>query len=182
MSSILKKLLILLVIACFASKESISSESIKSFFSNSTLNIESSSLEIIDSEKKAIFKGQVKITHDNTYLATDNLILLYSIDEATSDISVQKITCQGNVLIEYENQMITSLNAIYDAETSQLVFRDEVIIYRDEGNAMQTDKASIDLNTMRMKTGPVKAFITPNNKREKDATVKVFDELKKGTM
>ena len=53
MSSILKKLLILLVIACFASKESISSESIKSFFSNSTLNIESSSLEIIDSEKKA---------------------------------------------------------------------------------------------------------------------------------
>ena len=182
MSSILKKLLILLVIACFASKESISSESIKSFFSNSTLNIESSSLEIIDSEKKAIFKGQVKITHDNTYLATDNLILLYSIDEVTSDITVQKITCQGNVLIEYENQMITSLNAIYDAETSQLVFRDEVIIYRDEGNAMQTDKASIDLNTMRMKTGPVKAFITPNNKRERDTTEEVFDELKKGIM
>ena len=182
MSSILKKLLILLVIACFASKESISSESIKSFFSNSTLNIESSSLEIIDSEKKAIFKGQVKISHDDTYLATDNLILLYSIDEVTSDITVQKITCQGNVLIEYENQMITSLNAIYDAETSKLVFSDEVIIYRDEGNAMQTDKASIDLNTMRMKTGPVKAFITPNNKREEDAMEEVFDELKKGTM
>ena len=78
--------------------------------------------------------------------------------------------------------MITSLNAVYDAVTSQLVFRDEVIIYRDEGNAMQTDKASIDLNTMRMKTGPVKAFITPNNKRERDTTEEVFDELKKGIM
>ena len=154
----------------------------RQLFSNSTLNIESSSLEIIDSEKKAIFKGQVKITHDNTYLATDNLILLYTIDEVTSDITVQKITCQGNVLIEYENQMITSLNAVYDAVTSQLVFSDEVIIYRDEGNAMQTDKASIDLNTMRMKTGPVKAFITPNNKHERDTTEEVFDELKKGIM
>ena len=95
MSSILKKLLILLVIACFASKESISSESIKSFFSNSTLNIESSSLEIIDSEKKAIFKGQVKISHDDTYLATDSLILLYSIDGTTALFPGKVIPAKG---------------------------------------------------------------------------------------
>ena len=70
------------------------------------------------------------------------------------------------MLIEYENQVITSLNAVYDARTNQLVFSDEVIISRDEGNAIKADKVSVDLNTMRIKMDSksrVKAFITPNN-------------------
>ena len=165
MHNVLKQLFIILVISYFASTQSISSESIKSLFSNSALNIESSSLEIIDSEKKAIFTGQVRISHDSTLLATDNLTLLYSFDDATGDIQVQKITCKGNVLIEYENQVITSAYAVYDAESSQLVFSEEVLISRDEGNAIKADKVSIDLNTMRIKMNSksrVKAFITPN--------------------
>tara|TARA_B100000575_G_C23077232_1_gene620528 strand:- start:648 stop:1148 length:501 start_codon:yes stop_codon:yes gene_type:complete len=165
MHNVLKQLFIILVISYFASTQSISSESIKSLFSNSALNIESSSLEIIDSEKKAIFTGQVRITHDSTLLATDNLTLLYSFDDVTGDIQVQKITCEGNVLIEYENQVITSAYAVYDAESSQLVFSEEVLISRDEGNAIKADKVSIDLNTMRIKMNSksrVKAFITPN--------------------
>tara|TARA_B100000676_G_C17753059_1_gene667587 strand:- start:160 stop:660 length:501 start_codon:yes stop_codon:yes gene_type:complete len=165
MHNVLKQLFIILVISYFASTQSISSESIKSLFSNSALNIESSSLEIIDSEKKAIFTGQVRISHDSTLLATDNLTLLYSFDDATGDIQVQKITCEGNVLIEYENQVITSAYAVYDAESSQLVFSEEVLISRDEGNAIKADKVSIDLNTMRIKMNSksrVKAFITPN--------------------
>jgi len=47
-----------------------------------------------------------------------------------------------------------------------LVFSDEVIISRDEGNAIKADKVSVDLNTMRIKMDSksrVKAFITPNN-------------------
>ena len=165
MHNVLKQLFIILVISYFASTQSISSESIKSLFSNSALNIESSSLEIIDSEKKAIFTGQVRISHDSTLLATDNLTLLYSFDDVTGDIQVQKITCEGNVLIEYENQVITSAYAVYDAESSQLVFSEEVLISRDEGNAIKADKVSIDLNTMRIKMNSksrVKAFITPN--------------------
>ena len=165
MHNVLKQLFIILVISYFASTQSISSESIKSLFSNSALNIESSSLEIIDSEKKAIFTGQVRISHDSTLLATDNLTLLYSFDDATGDIQVQKITCEGNVLIEYEDQVITSAYAVYDAESSQLVFSEEVLISRDEGNAIKADKVSIDLNTMRIKMNSksrVKAFITPN--------------------
>ncbi len=165
MHNVLKQLFIILVISYFASTQSISSETIKSLFSNSALNIESSSLEIIDSEKKAIFTGQVRISHDSTLLATDNLTLLYSFDDATGDIQVQKITCEGNVLIEYENQVITSAYAVYDAESSQLVFSEEVLISRDEGNAIKADKVSIDLNTMRIKMNSksrVKAFITPN--------------------
>ena len=165
MHNVLKQLFIILVISYFASTQSISSESIKSLFSNSALNIESSSLEIIDSEKKAIFTGQVRISHDSTLLATDNLTLFYSFDDVTGDIQVQKITCEGNVLIEYENQVITSAYAVYDAESSQLVFSEEVLISRDEGNAIKADKVSIDLNTMRIKMNSksrVKAFITPN--------------------
>ena len=159
-------LLLIIIFVCCVSTQSISSEKIKSFFSNSSLNIESSSLEIIDSEKNAIFKGQVRIVNDDALLATDNLILHYSFDDITGDIQVEKITCEGNVLIEYENQVITSLNAVYDARTNQLVFSDEVIISRDEGNAIKADKVSVDLNTMRIKMDSksrVKAFITPNN-------------------
>ena len=165
MHNVLRQLLLIIVVCC-VSTQSISSEKIKSLFSNSVLNIESSSLEIIDSEKKAIFKGQVRILNEDALLATDNLMLLYSFDDVTGDIQVEKITCEGNVLIEYESQVITSLNAVYDAKTNQLVFSDEVIISRDEGNAIKADKVSVDLNTMRIKMDSksrVKAFITPNN-------------------
>ena len=165
MHNVLRQLLLIIFVCC-VSTQSISSEKIKSLFSNSVLNIESSSLEIIDSEKKAIFKGQVRILNEDALLATDNLILLYSFDDITGDIQVEKITCEGNVLIEYESQVITSLNAVYDAKTNQLVFSDEVIISRDEGNAIKADKVSVDLNTMRIKMDSksrVKAFITPNN-------------------
>ena len=166
MHNVLRQLLLIIIFVCCVSTQSISSEKIKSFFSNSSLNIESSSLEIIDSEKNAIFKGQVRIVNDDALLATDNLILHYSFDDITGDIQVEKITCEGNVLIEYENQVITSLNAVYDARTNQLVFSDEVIISRDEGNAIKADKVSVDLNNMRIKMDSksrVKAFITPNN-------------------
>ena len=165
MHNVLRQLLLIIFVCC-VSTQSISSEKIKSLFSNSVLNIESSSLEIIDSEKKAIFKGQVRILNEDALLATDNLMLLYSFDDITGDIQVEKITCEGNVLIEYESQVITSLNAVYDARTNQLVFSDEVIISRDEGNAIKADKVSVDLNTMRIKMDSksrVKAFITPNN-------------------
>ena len=165
MHNVLRQLFLIIIFACSVST-SISSEKIKSFFSNSALNIESSSLEIIDSEKNAIFKGQVRIVNEDALLATDNLILHYSFDDITGDIQVEKITCEGNVLIEYENQVITSLNAVYDARANQLVFSDDVIISRDEGNAIKADKVSVDLNTMRIKMDSksrVKAFITPNN-------------------
>ena len=166
MHNVLRLLFSIIIFACYVSTQSISSEKIKSFFSNSALNIESSSLEIIDSEKNAIFKGQVRIVNEDALLATDNLILHYSFDDITGDIQVEKITCEGNVLIEYENQVITSLNAVYDARANQLVFSDDVIISRDEGNAIKADKVSVDLNTMRIKMDSksrVKAFITPNN-------------------
>jgi len=166
MHNFLRQLFLIIIFACSVSTQSTSSEKIKSFFSNSALNIESSSLEIIDSEKKGIFRGQVRIVNEDALLATDNLILHYSFDDITDDIQVEKIICEGNVLIEYESQVITSLNAVYDAGTNQLVFSDEVIISRDEGNAIKADKVSIDLNTMRIKMDSksrVKAFITPNN-------------------
>ena len=161
MHNVLRQLFLIIIFACSVSTQSISSEKIKSFFSNSALNIESSSLE-----KNAIFKGQVRIVNEDALLATDNLILHYSFDDITGDIQVEKITCEGNVLIEYENQVITSLNAVYDARANQLVFSDDVIISRDEGNAIKADKVSVDLNTMRIKMDSksrVKAFITPNN-------------------
>tara|TARA_B100000900_G_scaffold407193_1_gene419465 strand:+ start:479 stop:979 length:501 start_codon:yes stop_codon:yes gene_type:complete len=165
MLNIISKLFIILIIIYFAPIESVSSKDIKSLFNNSAINIESSSLEIIDSEKKAVFEGQVKISHDDMLLATDNLILIYSFDEITNDLQVQKITCEGNVLIEFENQVITSVNAEYDALLDQLVFNDEVLISRDEGNAIKADRVTIDLSTMRIKmdsSSRVRGFITPN--------------------
>ena len=52
MHNFLRQLFLIIIFACSVSTQSTSSEKIKSFFSNSALNIESSSLEIIDSEKK----------------------------------------------------------------------------------------------------------------------------------
>ena len=129
----------------------------------SPINIESSSLEIIDSEKIAIFEGKVRVNQENITISSDKLVLSYAFN---SSIDIQKILCSGNVLIEFDNQIVTSETAEYNLIVNQLILQNDVIISRGEGNAIKAEKVTVDLDTMRIKMDSserVKAFITPPN-------------------
>ena len=132
----------------------------------SPINIESSSLEIIDSEKIAIFEGKVRVNQENITISSDKLVLSYAFNSITKSIDIQKILCSGNVLIEFDNQIVTSETAEYNLIVNQLILQNDVIISRGEGNAIKAEKVTVDLDTMRTKMDSserVKAFITPPN-------------------
>tara|TARA_B100001142_G_C14218351_1_gene610460 strand:- start:26 stop:535 length:510 start_codon:yes stop_codon:yes gene_type:complete len=130
----------------------------------SPINIESSSLEIIDGKKIAIFEGQVRVNQKDITISSNKLELSYAFNSSSEDINVKKIVCTGNVLIEFDNQSVTSESAEYDLESNQIILQNDVIISKDEGNAIKAEKVIIDLDTMRIKMDSpdrVQAFITP---------------------
>tara|TARA_B100001057_G_scaffold501093_1_gene620455 strand:+ start:1359 stop:1868 length:510 start_codon:yes stop_codon:yes gene_type:complete len=130
----------------------------------SPINIESSSLEIIDGKKIAIFEGQVRVNQKDIRISSNKLELSYAFNSSSEDINVKKIVCTGNVLIEFDNQSVTSESAEYDLENNQIILLNDVIISKDEGNAIKAEKVIIDLETMRIKmdsSDRVQAFITP---------------------
>ena len=129
----------------------------------SPINIESSSLEIIDGKKIAIFEGQVRVNQKDITISSNKLELSYAFNSSSEDINVKKIVCTGNVLIEFDNQSVTSESAEYDLENNQIILQNDVIISKDEGNAIKAEKVIIDLDTMRIKmdsSDRVQAFIT----------------------
>lgn len=130
----------------------------------SPINIESSSLEIIDGKKIAIFEGQVRVNQEDITISSNKLELSYAFNSSSEDINVKKIVCTGNVLIEFDNQSVTSESAEYDLDNNQIILQNDVIISKDEGNAIKAEKVIIDLDTMRIKMDSpdrVQAFITP---------------------
>jgi lipopolysaccharide transport protein LptA len=133
----------------------------------SPINIESSSLEIFDDKKIAIFEGQVRVNQKDITISSNRLELSYAFNSMSEDISVKKIVCTGNVLIEFDNQSVTSESAEYNLKDNQIILQNDVIISKDEGNAIKAEKVIIDLDTMRIKMDSserVQAFITPPNK------------------
>ena len=87
----------------------------------SPINIESSSLEIIDGKKIAIFEGQVRVNQKDITISSNKLELSYAFNSSSEDINVKKIVCTGNVLIEFDNQSVTSESAEYDLENNQII-------------------------------------------------------------
>ena len=56
----------------------------------SPINIESSSLEIFDDKKIAIFEGQVRVNQKDITISSNRLELSYAFNSMSEDISVKK--------------------------------------------------------------------------------------------
>ena len=130
----------------------------------SPINIESSSLEIFDDKKIAIFEGQVRVNQKDITIYTDRLELSYAFNSMSEDISIKKIVCTGNVLIEFDNQSVTSESAEYNLENNQIILQNDVIISKGECNATKAEKVIIDFDPIKIKMDSserVQAFVTP---------------------
>ena len=130
----------------------------------SPINIESSSLEIFDDKKIAIFEGQVRVNQKDITIYSDRLELSYAFNSMSEDISIKKIVCTGNVLIEFDNQSVTSESAEYNLENNQIILQNDVIISKGECNATKAEKVIIDFDPIKIKMDSserVQAFVTP---------------------
>jgi len=164
---ILKKLLALvIVIIIFIPNYLLASQHSSLKITDSPISIEASSLEIIHNENKVILDGKVRVINESLSLTTDYMELYYNLVDSNNNIEITRIYCDGNVLIDFDDQLITSQVAEYDLKSNTLLLKKDVLISKNEGNNIKAEEVLVDLNTMRitMKSNErVRAFITPNN-------------------
>ncbi|MBL6623470.1 MAG: hypothetical protein ISQ22_01845 [Rhizobiales bacterium] len=167
MPIILKKLLALvIVIIIFIPNYLLASQHSSLKLTDSPISIEASSLEIIHNENKVILDGKVRVINESLALTTDYMELYYNLVDSNNNIEITRIYCDGNVLIDFDDQLITSQVAEYDLKSNTLLLKKDVLISKNEGNNIKAEEVLVDLNTMRitMKSNErVRAFITPNN-------------------
>lgn len=167
MPIILKKLLALvIVIIIFIPNYLLASQHSSLKLTDSPISIEASSLEIIHNENKVILDGKVRVINESLSLTTDYMELYYNLVDSNNNIEIKRIYCDGNVLIDFDDQLITSQVAEYDLKSNTLLLKKDVLISKNEGNNIKAEEVLVDLNTMHitMKSNErVRAFITPNN-------------------
>jgi lipopolysaccharide export system protein LptA len=129
------------------------------------VDIESDQMEILDEQKKAIFKGKVKAVRGKVTLNCDTLVVTYT---ETPDAQGEKKTdvtfldAEGNVVIISSSQTVTGKTAHMDVKTNKLTVKGGVKVVQGK-TVMNGQQLFVDLNTNRseMTGGRVKGSFVP---------------------
>jgi len=115
------------------------------------IDIESDTLEVLDDEKRAIFRGNVKAVQGGMTLRSGELLVNYSGGEGLSGANsrITNIRADGKVLITTDkNQTATSDWALFDVTSQQVTIGGNVVLSQGE-NVIKGDRLVIDLKTGR---------------------------------
>lgn len=129
------------------------------------VDITANEMEILDAEKKAIFKGAVDATRGTTNLKTDLLTVTYAeVKQAdgTTKSDATDLDARGNVTIKTPKETITGDWAKFNPQTNKLVVGGAVKLI--QGATVLTGKElHADLNTdkIQMSGGRVKGSFLP---------------------
>lgn len=129
------------------------------------VNIEANEMQILDKEKKAIFKGNVDATRKDVHLACDQLVVYYGEeknDDGTTKTVAQNLDATGHVTIVTKTQKITGEWAKLDVKTNKAVVGGNVQVV--QGNTvLKGERLDVDLDTnlSQMTGGRVKGSFLP---------------------
>jgi lipopolysaccharide export system protein LptA len=129
------------------------------------VNIEADSMEVVEADKRAVFKGNVRAQRTGTKLSSDRMVVTYR-DVPQADGSkrtdVALIDARGNVEIRTPRQTITGEHAILDVAGDLLTVTGNVIV-REGSTVIQGAKLRADLKakTSSMTGGRVRGSFVP---------------------
>lgn len=129
------------------------------------VDIEADQMEILDQQKKAIFKGNVKAVRGKVTLTCDTLDVTYT---ETPDANGEKKTevtfldASGNVVIVSGTQTVTGTTAHMDVKANNLTVKGNAKVVQGK-TVMNGQQLFVDLNTNRseMTGGRVKGSFVP---------------------
>lgn len=129
------------------------------------VDIVSNEMEILDKEKKAVFRGAVDATKGTTNIKSDTLTVTYADvkqPDGTTKTDATDIDAQGNVTITTPKEVITGDWAKYDPRTEKLTVGGTVKLVQGT-TVLQGNELVSDLKTSRtqMKGGRVKGSFLP---------------------
>ena len=129
------------------------------------VDISANEMEILDAQKKAIFKGAVDATRGTTNLKADLLTVTYAeVKQAdgTMKSDATDLDARGNVTIKTPRETITGDWAKFNPQTNQLVVGGAVKLVQG-ATILAGNELRADLNTdkIQMKGGRVKGSFLP---------------------
>ena len=129
------------------------------------VDILSNEMEILDKEKKAIFRGAVDATRGDTNIKSDTLTVTYADvkqPDGSTKTDATDIDAQGNVTITTPKEVITGDWAKYDPQTEKLKVGGNVKLVQGTtvllGNELVSD---LKADRTQMKGGRVKGSFLP---------------------
>ena len=130
-----------------------------------TVDIDADSMEIIDSEHKTIFRGNVVAKRPNDTIKADEMVVTSS-DEKQADGSTKNVInfvdAKGNVTITAHNAVITGDTAKIDVQHDQLVVGGDVKVVQGQ-SVLHGKVLNVDLKTfhLQMSGGRVNGSFVP---------------------
>jgi lipopolysaccharide export system protein LptA len=153
------------------------------------VDISANEMEILDAEKKAVFRGAVDATRGTTNLKADALTVTYAEvkqPDGSSKTDATDLDARGNVIIKTPGETITGDWARFDPPANQLVVGGGVRLVRGDtvltGNELRSDlntdmsdaKGNITIKTPRETiTGDWAKFDSKANKLVVGGAVKL---------
>ena len=129
------------------------------------VDITANEMEILDAEKKAIFRGAVDATRGTTNLKADALTVTYAEvkqPDGSSKTDASNLDAKGNVIIKTPRQTITGDWAKFDSRANKLIVGGAVQLVQG-ATVLTGSELRADLNTDRiqMTGGRVKGSFLP---------------------
>ncbi len=131
------------------------------------VDIEADSMEILDQQKKAIFKGNVKAVRGKVTLNADTLVVTYTEQPDPAAVGEKKtevtfLDAEGNVVIVSGSQTVTGKTAHMDVKANKLWVKGGAKVVQGK-TVMNGEQLFVDLNTNKseMTGGRVKGSFVP---------------------
>jgi lipopolysaccharide export system protein LptA len=132
--------------------------------SGGTVDITAGEMEILEADKKTIFRGNVVAKRPSDTIACEEMIVDY-IDvkqpDGSTNSDADKINCKSNVVITTPTQKITGNKALFFLRTDKLEVEGNVVVKQGK-NVIRGPKMFVDLKTKRTRiVGGVKGTVEP---------------------
>jgi lipopolysaccharide export system protein LptA len=129
------------------------------------VDIEADQMEILDQQKKAVFKGNVKAVRGKVTLTCDTLDVTYTEEpnaQGEKKTEVTFLDAAGNVVIVSGTQTVTGRTAHMDVKANKLTVKGGAKVVQGK-TVMNGEQLFVDLNTNRSELtgGRVKGSFVP---------------------
>ena len=129
------------------------------------VDIEASEMEILETDKTAIFRGNVIAKRPNDTISCEEMVVTYADDQtgaAEGTTRVQKIDCKSRVAIKTATQSITGDLAQFFLLKDQLIVTGNVKVVQGK-TVIRGPHLTVDLKSKRTKMsgGRVRGTFTP---------------------
>lgn len=130
-----------------------------------SVNIEAGEMEIIDADKRAVFRGDVVAKRSSETINAEQMVVEY-IDvkqaDGSSKSEVDTMDCTGGVTITTPTQTITGSRAVFHVRKDELVVTGNVKVVQGK-TVLRGPELLANLKTKRtvMKGGRVKGTFVP---------------------